>query len=381
MNPIKAAGNTLHYLKRLLIREKDYLLCRPVVTYQFLTYRCTSKCQSCNMWTRENDAHELTLEEWKTVIDNMHTKKDLRAEIFGGDALLRTDILIPLIKYMFAQGVPYIDMPTNCNLLNEELAQELVDSGLNRIYISLDSGEAHQDAIRGHTKSYTNVTNAVRFLKQARGEQKRPELCTNTTVSNLNYDSFESVIDASLQMGTDSVDLGYVGEFNKETLANSVVDGIKPNPYFASSSETLRVNEQQARELKARIKSVRQRTRKLPLYFSAKNIDILRIADLVSGKFPFKKCYAARINPIIDPYGNVTPCAHYPEYILGNLVQQPMTQIWNNRKHKLFLKKVESHQLPICFECIYNMERNPTFFQALKQLYLIYAGKGLDEPT
>ena len=380
MRPVNVLSNIAYYLKHFLIRERDYRRCSPSVLTMFLTHRCTSKCQTCNMWTRRSHDPELTPAQWKTVVDHLGHKGRLSAEIFGGDALLRPDVLAPLIEYMKQQGIPYVDMPTNANLLDREMAEALVAAGLDRIYLSLDSVDEGQDEIRGVSDSFARISRAADHLRAARDGRENPKICINTTVSMLNYDHLEKVADAAVNLGADEVSFGYLGEFDAATLTASRINGAKPNPYFAPQEHSLRVNRQQAEILKAQLKRMKRRAATLPIYLRTKNMDTLRIDNLTSGRFPFRKCYVSHSYVSIDPYGNVSPCPFYPDFVLGNLVEQPLDAIWNNEKHREFMEIVDRRGLPMCHECIYNIERNPTFWQAIHQMYLVYTRKGLDEP-
>ncbi|MCP4534768.1 MAG: radical SAM protein, partial [Delftia sp.] len=53
-----------------------------------LTYRCNSRCATCNVWKREAD--ELTLDEWERVLRSLgHTPYWIT--VSGGEPLLRPD--------------------------------------------------------------------------------------------------------------------------------------------------------------------------------------------------------------------------------------------------------------------------------------------------
>jgi MoaA/NifB/PqqE/SkfB family radical SAM enzyme len=154
MNRIKEAINILKFR---LIREVYYSSITPTQALLFMTYRCTSNCKMCTIWQRGKNSDiskELSLEDWKKCVDRIGLKKLNVIEIFGGDCLIRKDVTIPLIKYMKSQNPDIIiDMPTNSNLLDKKTAQELVKSGVNTIYISLDGPFDIHSKIRGNKKT------------------------------------------------------------------------------------------------------------------------------------------------------------------------------------------------------------------------------------
>ena len=91
----------------------------------------------------------------------------------------------------------------------------------------------------------------------------------------------------------------------------------------------------------------------------------LNIDDMVSGEFQHKRCYLARYHINVDPSGYIIPCLFFQNYRLGSIHETDLGNIWGNRKHKTFVKTVDSKQLPICKNCIVGVQRNPTFMQAL----------------
>ncbi|MCK4818166.1 radical SAM protein, partial [bacterium] len=122
----------------------------------FLTYRCTSRCKTCNMWKRKtaNIKAELGWKQWKNILVDMKNYGVKSIEIFGGDALLRKDIIFEIIKFCTAHGIDTY-FPTNSILMDEETAKKLVDAGLGTIYFSLDDIYKESDRIRGVNDSFS----------------------------------------------------------------------------------------------------------------------------------------------------------------------------------------------------------------------------------
>ncbi len=120
--------NGFRELNRFIKREINYYRIKPTHAILFLTYRCTSRCRSCSMWKRGQKTdlkEEMTLNDWKKCVDMIGSRGLEDIEIFGGDAFLRKDVLIPLIRYINDKGIQ-IYFPTNCNLLDQETAVQLV---------------------------------------------------------------------------------------------------------------------------------------------------------------------------------------------------------------------------------------------------------------
>lgn len=109
----------------------------------------------------------ISLESWKRIVDKCVRAKLEKIEMFGGDALLRTDILFPLIRYSVEKGVPG-DLTTNGILMNEENSRKTVLAKTGVVYLSIDGvGDVH-DSIRGVNGAFSRALSALRNLKAAR---------------------------------------------------------------------------------------------------------------------------------------------------------------------------------------------------------------------
>ncbi|TAN60007.1 radical SAM protein, partial [bacterium] len=210
----RTAVKAYSYLRRLVKREINYHLARPTDLLLFLTYRCTSRCKTCVMWQRKAIPDELTLSEYKKLIDTASENGIENVELFGGDALLRKEILIPLVTYIKKSGIPRIYLATNCNLLDEDTANSLVEAGIDVFFVSLDAiGELH-DRVRGVPGTFDRVKRGMEYLIKAKKGRQCPKVIVNTTVSSLNIDEFEKIVPFALEMGADEVAFEYVGEFH-----------------------------------------------------------------------------------------------------------------------------------------------------------------------
>ena len=364
----------------LVKREIDYYRLRPTNLLLFLTYRCTSRCNTCTMWQRKTQESELSLEEWKSFIDSVAASYKIKnVEMFGGDALLRKDVLLPLTAYIRKKTSAEVDLITNCNLMDESTARSLVDSGINVIAVSLDGvGQTH-DKVRGFEGSFSNVEKGITHLLKARGSKKKPVIVANCTVSSLNVDSFEKVLDFAQHAGVDDLAFEYVGEFPQGCLSHSRVNGIQPQPYFLGHDPSLLLNTQQAMLLKNKIRDIKDTRKKYSVRIVTRNIDVLGLRELTSGCFPNKKCYICRYLITVDPFGNIIPCPFFNNYHLGKVPESPCNAVWGNQRHRQFIHAADTGKIAMCKYCILGVERNATILQEIQQSYLTYRDRAIDE--
>jgi MoaA/NifB/PqqE/SkfB family radical SAM enzyme len=223
-------------------------------------------------------------------------------------------------------------------------------------------GKTHERA-RGIPDSFEKVTRAIEYLLRHRNVREVPLIVANCTVSSLNARGISEIADYADALGVDITAFEYVGEFPRETLAKSAINGIEPTPYYVAQNNSLLLKLEEARELKKTIEEIKKRFKDSRMKIFTRNIDILDPLDMVEGTFPFKRCYVCRYYITVDPYGNILPCPFYDDYQLGNIRQTKFTTLWKNKLHQAFMKR--AGKTPMCRHCILAVERNASFAQAV----------------
>ena len=104
---------------------------------------------------------------------------------------------------------------------------------------------------------------------------------------------------------------------DEEHIQQSIIDGIKPTPYFIKQGDSVLLNKGQAMTLKKTLREIRKRFITTKLEILTVNIDTLSIKDIYQGTINNKKCYMERREVTVDPYGNVAPCPFFNNYFLG----------------------------------------------------------------
>jgi Fe-coproporphyrin III synthase len=361
-NPV---GEVIRQLRYLFQREIDYYRVRPRDALFFITYRCTSRCKTCTMWQRGKAGEELSLAEWQKAADMCHELGVKYIELFGGDALLRKEVVVPLIAHIKKYPIE-VDLVTNCNLMDQATAEGIVQAGLDSLWLSIDGvGESH-DCVRGKDGFFSNVVNCIEVVKRARGKRKKPLLHCNTTISKFNVDAFEKILPFAEEAGLDFMQLEYAGEFLPEMVNQASINGVEPRPYFISQGDSILVDRTQAQVLKRKVQQLKKEARRMKISLMTENIDCLKTENLVTGEFGNKRCYVARFKITIDPYGNILACPFFSDHHLGNIKNEKMTRIWKNERHLGFLRSLVGIWPVFCKHCILGVQRNRTFWQLLQ---------------
>jgi MoaA/NifB/PqqE/SkfB family radical SAM enzyme len=362
-------------LRSLARREVRYYWRQPGNLLPFLTYRCSSRCRSCSMWRRGDRRNELTADQWLQFIDSLDRLPIRHVEPFGGDVLLRPDILFPMIECAVKRGMA-VDIPLNGVLIDAATATRLAGMPIQTIYLSVDGVGAGHDQVRRVNGNFERITKAVALIREGRGDRGQPLITCNTTVSRLNYDQCKEIAEFAAEAGFDAIAFEYCGEFPADAVAASAIDGVAPEPYYVPQEESLLLSTDQARRLKSDLQDLREHTPNGRISVVTRNIDFLTVAELVSGRPRLPRCYVCRTQMTIDPFGNILPCPFFDKYTLGNIRTESIHKIWNNDRHRRFIHLQGSGRLPMCRHCILGVERNVTFWQSLQKRYLVHTRRG-----
>ncbi len=202
-----------------------------------VTYRCNSRCKTCNVWTRSAD--ELTTDEWRDVFSRLGTTP-YYLTFSGGEPFLRDDILELVTAACQSCRPSIVTIPTNALLTRvvprkvEEILRAVqgIQVGVN---VSLDGvGEEH-DTIRGVEGSYQKALETYRALRQL--DYPHLTLGVHTVVSRFNVQRIREIYEELHKLEADS----YISEIAEERVElNTAGMDIAPSPQeYAAISDFL----------------------------------------------------------------------------------------------------------------------------------------------
>jgi mycofactocin radical SAM maturase len=130
-----------------------------------LTYGCNLACVHCLSSSGRRDPRELTTEEARAVIDELHDLSVFYVNIGGGEPTIRPDFY-ELVDYAIGRGVG-VKFSTNGTTITPERARRLAGTDYLDVQVSIDGAdEATNDAVRGHG-SYAAARRAMDHLAAA----------------------------------------------------------------------------------------------------------------------------------------------------------------------------------------------------------------------
>ncbi|MDD5115952.1 MAG: radical SAM protein [Candidatus Omnitrophica bacterium] len=187
-----------YYFSELL--EKP--LAKPLWVYLSLSHKCTYRCQMCGV-VNILQGHELSASAVKNIFDTISAWDwDSTIVLTGGEVFLRSDIF-EIIEYGVSRGLK-IEAVSNGALIDRDLADKIISSGLKNIAISLDGAkEVTHDAIRqkgAFNKAMTAIDNLVKSKFRAAGG---PQISVWVTIMRENVGELFDVIPLVKQAGVE----------------------------------------------------------------------------------------------------------------------------------------------------------------------------------
>ena len=277
------------------------------------TYRCNLRCNHCyldtNALTRQS-VNELSTQEGFLLIDQMaELNPNLLLILTGGEPLLRKDIY-ELTCYASQKGMMIV-LGTNGNLINDDNAKRLKESGVTGIGISLDSivPEKH-DKFRGFSGAWDDTINGIEACRR-----QGVEFQIQTTVTRENFNEIPRIIEFSYDLGAKVFNLFFLVCTGK----GQELTDITPHQYDQALHQLYETQKKYQGKMLVGAKCAPHYRR---IVYEHDNTSPLIRA--YSGGCPAGTHYCR-----ITPEGNVTPCPYMPN-VSGNVREKSFVEIWKD---------------------------------------------------
>ena len=311
------AGKVLSsfYVSRIFGRPVQWGL--PISISFEPTTSCNLRCPECPSGLRAftRPTGMLKKDFFRQTIDDIH--KDLLYLIFyfQGEPFLNKDFL-EMVKYASLKGL-YTATSTNAHYLTDEAARKTVESGLDRLIISIDGTTQEvykQYRIGGDiNKVIDGAKNIVKWKKVL--NSKTPFVFFQFLVVKPNEHQLEEIKELAAEVGVDEVRFKTAQVYDYENDPNQLIP----------------VNEKFSRYKKNR---------------DGKQMPKNRLAN---------HCWKLWQANVITWDGLVVPCCFDKDaaHRLGNLQMQSFKEIWRNDNYKQFRKELMTSRknIDICANC------------------------------
>ena len=330
-----------------------------------ITNLCNHRCAICAQWgqhgynfNRPNSqvAQSVSVETYQRIIDEVaHLKPHIY--ITGGEPLLYKG-LTPLVNYM-KQKKLCVQIVTNGVLLGK-FAEEIVENGWDVLCVSIDGTREIHDKCRGVKGAYDTLLKGVEKIQKLKSKMRlsKPYIITLTTISKPNANVLAESLEEAKQLQPDGM-VVYYSWFTTEEIGQKHLAimqkklGCEPTTW---KSYILDREEMDLEALVENIKDVKSRRFGCPVLF----VPNLKIKDVPEyylepdNLFGYEKCVAPWFMVDIMPNGDVVTCRDHPDYVVGNVCDDSLLNIYNNKKYRAFrqaLKSCNKGMFPICARC------------------------------
>ena len=171
------------------------------------TTSCNLRCPECPSGLRSfsRPTGSLDNELFKNVIDQLADKLSYLIFYFQGEPYLHPDFL-KLVNYAASKGI-YTATSTNAHFLDSETARETVESGLDRLIISIDgtTQETYQSyRVGGNLEKVLDGTRNITTWKEKLGS-KKPRTIFQFLVTKPNQHQIKEMDALKIEYGVDQV--------------------------------------------------------------------------------------------------------------------------------------------------------------------------------
>ena len=310
-----------------------------------LTARCNLTCKHCRA-KAQNDVveGELSTEEILSVARDIRAVGDPIMILTGGEPLSRPDFFTIAKECcgMFTR----VALATNGTLVDDTIAKKIVETGIQRVSVSLDGSDAKtHDDFRGLVGSFDSTLRGFDALRRAGASMQ-----INVTVAKHNVHQLPDILDLALKRGADAF---HVFILVPVGCGAELSDDIRLTP--DKMEEVLRWLFDKSLELKGR---VHLKATCAPQYYRImrevareRKIEIKNeghgMAAMTRG------CLAGSAVCFLSRIGDIQPCGYLP-LIVGNVRERKFGDIWNNSEE--FKKLRNPNELKgKCHSCGYRV--------------------------
>ncbi|MBX2934610.1 MAG: SPASM domain-containing protein [Ferruginibacter sp.] len=313
VNAVKVLSS--FYVSRVLKRPVQWGY--PVSISFEPTTSCNLRCPECPSGLRQfsRPTGMLKNDFFTRTIDEIHKELLYLIFYFQGEPYLNPDFL-KMVKYASDKKI-YTATSTNAHYLTDETARKTVESGLDRLIISIDGTTQdvyQQYRVGGNLeKVLAGARNIVKWKKQLKS--KTPFVFFQFLVVKPNQHQIEEIKQLAKEVGIDEVRFKTAQVYDYETDPNKLIPTIDKYSRYKKNADGS---------------------------YSPKN----KLAN---------RCWKLQHANVITWDGLVVPCCFDKDAMhqLGNLKTQSFKEIWHNDNYKQFRSQLMKSRknIDICANC------------------------------
>lgn len=346
----------------------------PETISLYLTRRCNLRCRMCGQWNPATGSNLVAdrsnptgdgcappdegrmMAAWSRLFDEVAPHRP-NITLFGGEPLV-LEGFGELVRAAKRRGLR-VNMVSNMALAHDR-AEEIVDSGIDEIIVSLDGPREAHDAIRG-AGVFNRVVRGLMLVDRIRRDRGRatPRVNISCTLSALNIGKLDGMADLAASLGAGSLTFHHLIHISGDTYERSArifreKFNIEPSDFrgFVLPAEVARPDPGEVAAF-----AERMRARRTPFYLGfypdLTREEIRRYytdEEFRPDSHP-RRCVSPWITAYVFPDGGVRPCLS-TNYPAGNVLDRPFLEIWNDAPMRRFRETLKAcGAFPFCSKC------------------------------
>lgn len=331
---IKAGINTL--TKRLKVSDP------PIHIQLEPTTACNLACITCSRDLFIKKSRHMKLEEFKRVIEQI---RPLKITLSGFGEPFTNNRLTEMIAYAEENGIS-VNTTSNMTLIDEKLAEKIVDCRLELLKISIDA--ARPDTymrIRGED-CHQKLIDGIKFITRVKKEKgvKHPSMRFNFVVQKENFKEMTEVVEIAHNIGVEAIYFQPLEMIDIVERKDSIVGDMSKEELLSEFKRAY--NAANAYDVPTNLKSL------------IDDIDTFWKKYVEVGVQNERRiCALPWLSTYITVDGDVLPCCSFsttPEGAMGNIFREDFMDIWNKEKYRKFRKAIREGKRPyrICQNCV-----------------------------
>lgn len=284
-----------------------------------ITNKCNERCVHCYL-PHENRVNHMGTDLFYNILDQCKDMKLLHLTLTGGEPMLHknfSDFLKKCKEYNLS-----VNVLSNLTLLNDEIVEEMKKNRLLGVQVSLYSMDPRiHDAITKTKGSFEITKNAILKLK----ENDIP-LQISCPIMKQNKNSYKEVLNwaktHNIHVGFDYVIIARCDNKTKNLISRLSINDIK--------------------------KIIKDKIINDPQYLELVEIEAKNKREDTPNDTVCSVCYSSIC---IAENGNVYPCAGWQGYVVGNVNEESLKDIWFNSKNIQHLRGLRKRDFQKCIQC------------------------------
>ncbi len=301
----------------------------------------------------ESSRSELTLADWKRLVDELAAHKISSVLLRGGEPFLFPGI-IELLEHIHDRGL-FIAMDTNGTQL-KKYAADLVRIGNMHLTISVDGPEEIHDAVRGVKDCYNKICEGVAQLNELennRSAKISKAICF--VISPYSLKGLGAMPDVARSLSINTIAIvpyyytpGCVGREYAKILKEQL--GCPAFSWSGFHHEDSGIDFEEFQRELARYRSRLDGIQDYPYMPFSEEEYRTWFGDATT---PVGSTRCMNVERLIDiqPGGDANYCVAFPDYTIGNVKDSSIEELWNSDRAEQFRRYRRQTPLPVCHRC------------------------------